>query len=42
MQLLAGDVLVVAGESSKINSVANLINTASDIENQLASVFKDK
>lgn len=37
-----GDVLVVAGESSKINSVANLINDASDIKEQLERIFSDK
>jgi len=42
MQLLAGDTLVVAGENSKINVVANLINDASDIESQLTSVFGEK
>jgi trk system potassium uptake protein TrkA len=41
MELLSGDTLVVAGENSKINAVANLINDASDIENQLNSVFGD-
>jgi hypothetical protein len=39
MELLAGDTLVVAGENSKINAVASLINDATDIENQLNSVF---
>jgi len=42
MLLEEGDVLVVAGESSKINAVANLINDSSDIESQLISVFKEK
>jgi len=42
MELLAGDTLVVAGESAKINAVANLINDATDIENQLNSVFGEK
>ena len=40
--LKVGDLLVVAGESSKINAVASLIHDASDIEDQLVSVFKDK
>lgn len=40
MELLAGDSLVVAGENSKINSIANLLNDATDIEEQLNSVFK--
>ena len=40
--LLAGDTLVVAGENSKIKAVANLINDASDIEEQLYSVFGEK
>lgn len=42
MELLAGDTLVVAGENSKINAVASLINDASDIESQLNSVFGEK
>ena len=40
--LLEGDTLVVAGENSKINAVASLINDASDIESQLNSVFGEK
>lgn len=42
MELLDGDALVVAGENSKINVVASLINDASDIESQLNSVFGEK
>jgi trk system potassium uptake protein TrkA len=41
-ELLDGDTLVVAGEHSKINAVANLISDASDIEAQLNSVFGEK
>ncbi|MGN0960604.1 MAG: potassium channel family protein [Christensenellales bacterium] len=41
MELKEGDTLVVAGEISKINAVANLINDASDIEEQLNSVFSN-
>lgn len=42
IELMEGDSLVVAGENSKINAVANLINDASDIEEQLNSVFGEK
>ena len=42
MELLPGDTLVVAGESSKINAIANLINDASDIETQLNNIFGEK
>lgn len=36
------DILVVAGESSKINAIASLIGTVSDIDAQLTNIFKDK
>lgn len=39
MKLMQGDSLVVAGENSKINAVANLVNDVSKIEEQLGSVF---
>lgn len=42
MEFVDGDTLVVAGENSKINAIASLINDASDIEAQLNSVFGDK
>ena len=42
MELLEGDTLVVAGESSKINAIAHLINDASNIDSQITSVFGDK
>lgn len=37
--LLVGDMLVVAGESAKINVVASLVNDTTDVESQLSSVF---
>ena len=42
IELVDGDTLVVAGESSKISAIANLINDPSDIEAQLSSVFGEK
>lgn len=41
IELFEGDTLVVAGESAKINAIANLINGNSDIEEQLNSVFSN-
>ena len=41
-ELKEGDSLVVAGESSKINTLVKLINDASDITEQLNSIFGDK
>ncbi len=41
-KLIAGDALVVAGESSKINSIVKLINNASDVAEQLNAIFNDE
>ena len=41
-KLIAGDVLVVAGESSKINAIVKLINDASDVADQLNAIFNDE
>lgn len=41
-KLLGGDTLVVAGESSKINAIVKLINDASDVAEQLNSIFNDE
>lgn len=40
--LLEGDSLVVAGESAKINAIANQISDVTNIQAQLKSVFSDK
>ena len=42
MELLAGDILVLAGFSSKINSLAGLIKTQEDVNNSLKDVFGTK
>lgn len=39
MELLAGDILVLAGFSSKINNLSGLISTQEDISNSLKDVF---
>lgn len=39
MELLEGDALVLAGHSSKINSLAGLIKTQEDVSNSLKDVF---
>ena len=41
MELLNGDILVVAGDHKKLNAVVNLMSDVSDIEDQLNSVFGD-
>ena len=41
-KLIAGDALVVAGESSKINAIVKLINNASDVAEQLNAIFNDE
>lgn len=40
-KLVAGDSLVVAGESSKINAIVKLINNTSDVGEQLNAIFND-
>ena len=40
--LMAGDTLVVAGESSKINAIVKLINDDTDMADQLNSIFNDE
>ena len=42
MDLIEGDVLVLAGFSSKINSLAGLIKTQEDVNNSLKDVFGTK
>lgn len=42
MELLEGDVLVLAGFSTKINSLASLIKTQDDVNNSLKDVFGTK
>ena len=41
-KFVAGDSLVVAGESSKINAIVKLINNASDVAEQLNAIFNDE
>lgn len=41
-KLVAGDSLVVAGESSKINAIVKLINNTSDVGEQLNAIFNDE
>lgn len=40
-KLVAGDKLVVAGESSKINAIVKLINDDTDVAEQLNEIFND-
>jgi len=42
MELFDGDILVLAGHSSKINSLAGLIDTHEDVNNSLKDVFGTK
>lgn len=39
MELLAGDTMVLAGMSSKINNLSDLVSTQEDINNSLKDVF---
>jgi K+/H+ antiporter YhaU regulatory subunit KhtT len=40
-KLIAGDTLVVAGESSKINAIVKLVNDDTDVAEQLNAIFND-
>ena len=40
-ELVEGDTLVVAGESSKINAIVKLVNDTSDVAEQLNAIFNE-